>query len=380
MNVADAAIGQRGDDGGKHRTALDGLCALAIVSVMLFHAGCPGFRSGWIGVDLFFVLSGFLITTLLAMESSASGTIGYWRFMARRALRLMPAYVLYAVFITVLLWGAAWSVRTENGGWTATGLTTALWTYTINYVPQGGVWNGQDLTIHLWSLSVEQQYYLVWPLLFLALHKRSTALTWVASGLALAAILSFVLAPYGLYKNNLLYTRGFSLVLASALALHVYYRPGILAGVGVNRLVDILGGLLLIALFAAPYKRWWADDRIREVLLPVLVPIFGWWVARLWTVQSGSKIREILRSRSLVYIGKISYGVYLCHEAVRIGVWSVMKPLMSDWSPAVGFVVRLAIYLLLSFALAALSYECLEKRFLRFTGRFRPFRSGATKP
>jgi len=380
MNVADAAIGPRGDGDGKHRTALDGLRALAIVSVMLFHAGCPGFRSGWIGVDLFFVLSGFLITTLLAMESAASGTVGYWRFMARRALRLMPAYVLYAVFITVLLWGAAWSVRTENGGWTATGLTTALWTYAINYVPQGGIWNGQDLTIHLWSLSVEQQYYLVWPLLFLALHRRSATLTWVASGLALAATLSFVLAPYGLHKNNLLYTRGFSLVLASALALHVFYRPGILTGAGVNRFVDILGGLLLVALFVAPYKPWWPEDRIREVLLPILVPIFGWWIARLWTVQSGSKFREVLRSRGLVYIGKISYGVYLCHEAVRVGVWSVMKPLMSDWSPAFGFVARLVVYLLLSFALASLSYECLEKRFLRFTGRFRPSRGGATKP
>ncbi len=360
---------------GEHRTALDGLRAFAILGVMFVHAGVPGFRSGWIGVDLFFVLSGFLITTLLAMESSASGRIAYGQFMARRALRLMPAYFLYAAFVTALIWCWQGSVRTENDGWTAASFTAALWTYTINFVPQGGVWNGQDLTVHLWSLAVEQQYYLVWPIVVVALHAQASWLRWVAVALAMCATASFILAPHGLYKNDMLYTRGFSLVVASALALWAVRRPGAVACRGVNRLVDAAGAVLLAALFVLPYKPGWNEDQTRDLFIPLLVPIFALWVARLWNLPSSGWTRTLLQNRGLVYIGKISYGIYLYHEAVRVAVWYLMKPAMNGWSPASGFVVRLMVYVAISFVLAALSYEQFEKRFLRLAGRFRPPRA-----
>jgi peptidoglycan/LPS O-acetylase OafA/YrhL len=269
-----------------HRTALDGLRALAIVGVMFVHAGVPGFKSGWIGVDLFFVLSGFLITTLLAMESSATGSIAYVPFMVRRALRLMPAYFLYATFITLLIWCWPDSVRSENGGWNAAGLTAAIWGYAINFVPQGGVWNGQDLTVHLWSLAVEQQYYLVWPVVFLALHRRPNVLRWVAVALAVVTTASFVAAPDGLYKIAMLFTRGFSLVVASALALWVFHQPRLISHAAFNRLVDGLGVLLLVALAVFPYKPGWSESLTRSVFIPFLVPIFAFWIARLWVVHS----------------------------------------------------------------------------------------------
>jgi peptidoglycan/LPS O-acetylase OafA/YrhL len=358
-----------------HRTALDGLRALAIIAVMLVHIGAPGFGSGWIGVDLFFVLSGFLITTLLAMESAASGAIAYGPFMARRALRLMPAYFIYAIFITLLVWCWPGSVRSENGGWDAAGFTAAIWTYTINFVPQGGIWNGQHLTVHLWSLAVEQQYYLVWPIVILALRSRAAALRWVAVGLALATTVSFVAAPEGLYKNTMLYTRGFSLVVASATALWVFHRPSLVHGRLFNKATDAAGVLLLLALAAAPYGLRWSEGRIHSVFIPLLVAVFALWIARLWTSGGDSWPRRLLRSRVLVYIGKISYGVYLYHEAVRVAVWFTMKPWMDHWPPAAGFVVRMTVYFVVSFALAAISYEFVEKKFLRLTGRFRPARA-----
>ena len=373
MSAPGANQAVRGD--GAHRTALDGLRALAIVGVMFVHAGVPGFRSGWIGVDLFFVLSGFLITTLLAMESSASGSIAYLPFMARRALRLMPAYFLYAIFITALIWLWSGSVRGEEDGWNAASFTAAIWTYTINFVPQGGVWNGQPVTVHLWSLAVEQQYYLVWPIVILALHARPAWLRGVAVVLAVATTLSFICAPQGLYKNDMLYTRGFSLVVASALALWAWHKPGLLGHRVFNRALDAIGTALLIALAVFPYKPGWDEDRMRDVFIPVLVPIFAFWIARLWLGQSQGWTRRLVQSRSLVYIGKISYGVYLYHEAVRVAVWALMKPAMAHWTPAAGFATRLAIYVLVSFALAALSYEFFEKRFLRLAGRFRPARA-----
>ena len=373
-------MAKAGGGGASHRTALDGLRALAIIGVMFVHAGTPGFRSGWIGVDLFFVLSGFLITTLLAMESSASGTIAYGPFMARRALRLMPAYFLYAIFITLLVWGWPGSVRSDNGGWNAAGFTAAIWTYTINFVPQGGVWNGQDLTVHLWSLAVEQQYYLVWPIVIIALHSRAAVLRRVAVGLAVATTATFVLMPDSLYKNDMLYTRGFSLVVASALALWVFHRPGLVRHALFNRALDVAGGLLLVGLAAAPYALGWPESRMHEVFIPLLVPVFAFWIARLWSAGADSWMRRLLQARSLVYIGKISYGVYLYHEAVRVAVWFTMKPWMAHWSPAAGFVTRMAVYFVISFVLAAVSYEFFEKKFLRLADRFRPARARSETP
>ena len=366
------------ESSGAHRTALDGVRALAVVGVVLIHAGFPGFLFGWIGVDVFFVLSGFLITTLLVMESAASGSIAYGAFMARRALRLMPAYFLYIAFVTAMIWWWPGSVRSENGGWNAAGLTAALWTYTVNFVPQGGVWNGQELTIHLWSLSVEQQYYLVWPLVFLALGGRPGVRRWTAAGLAVATMLVFIACPPGLYKNNLLPTRGFSLVVASAVALWAWHRPHLLRVRGFNRLTDIAGAALLLALAVLSYRPGWDGDRIRGVFVPLLVPVFALWMARLWAIDGSGTIRQLLQRRSVVYIGKISYGIYLYHEAVRIAVWDLLKPPMSGWPPVLGFAVRVVIYVGLSLLLAALSYEQLEKRFLRLADRFRPARVART--
>jgi len=375
MGAAQGHAPRQKSGGTSHRSALDGLRALAIAGVMFVHAGVPGFKSGWIGVDLFFVLSGFLITTLLAMESSATGSIAYVPFMARRALRLMPAYFLYAIFITVLIWWWPGSIRSQNGHWDAVGLTAALWGYAINFVPQGGVWNAQDLTIHLWSLAVEQQYYLVWPLVFLALHRRPRALRGAAVVLAVCVTASFVAAPDGLYKTAMLFTRGFSLMVASALALWVFHRPSLVSHARFNRLVDVIGAALLVGLAVFPYRPGWSENLTRNVFVPFLVPIFALWIARLWSGQSAGAVRRLLQQRSLVYIGQISYGIYLYHEAVRVAVWALMKPAMGGWPSGIGFVVRLAVYLLVSIALAALSYECFEKKFLRLTGRFRPARA-----
>ncbi len=374
MSLATASTVLPAGSPGAHRTSLDGVRALAIFGVMLIHAGFPGVAFGWIGVDLFFVLSGFLITTLLAMESAASGSIAYGDFMARRALRLMPAYFLYVAFVTALIWWWPGSVRGEEGGWNAAGLTAALWTYTVNFVPQGGVWNGQELTVHLWSLGVEQQYYLVWPLLFLALHGRPVARRWVSLGLAVAAMITFIAWPYGLYKNNLLPTRGFSLLLASAVALWAWHRPDLLRIRAVNRVTDVAGVVFFAALCVLPYRPGWDGDRVRAVFVPLLVPVFALWMARLWTLEGSNAVRRFLQRPSLVYVGKISYGVYLYHEAVRIAVWELLKPPMSAWPPALGFMVRFGLYVALTMVLAALSYEHFEKRFLRLAGRFRPAR------
>lgn len=353
-----------------HVVMLDGLRAMAIGLVMAVHAGVPGLGFGWIGVDLFFVLSGFLITTLLMKELRATGSIDWRAFMIRRALRLMPAYLLYVSLITVCIWWWPGSERHSHEGWSAGAYTLALWTYAINFVPQGGIWNGQILTVHLWSLAVEQQYYLLWPLWLLAMKNRPPYLLWAAAVTGLICLCWFLILPEGMLKEHMLFTRGFSLLLASALAIAAFDRC---PGGWLARLSSALGCLALGLLVAAP----WLPGYVRAndfQLLALMVPAFGVWVVRLWHGQVGAGWAALLQHPGLVYIGKISYGAYLYHELARVLVWHLLKPLMAGWPGMLGFGVRLLVYVLLTLGLAALSYELWEKRFLRLSAAYRPGR------
>src|SRR5262249_18583510 len=123
-------------------------------------------------VDLFFVLSGFLITTLLLREHQRFGRIGLRLFWGRRFLRLMPIYLLYVTGITIAMFAGPASSLTIHEGWTPAMFAGSLWIYLFNLLPQGGIWTGQYLTRHLWSLSVEEQFYFVWPVILCWLLTR----------------------------------------------------------------------------------------------------------------------------------------------------------------------------------------------------------------
>ena len=344
---------------------------IAILAVMLVHAGTPGFQAGWIGVDLFFALSGFLITTLLLQENERLGRISYADFLVRRGLRLMPAYFLYAAILTVGLWAWPGSVLSEHGGWTPGGYTAALWTYTINFAPMGGLWNGQEIAVHLWSLAVEQQYYLVWPLVVIAFARRPQRLLAAGALLTGATLLAFLLMPDGdPWKASMLFTRGFTLALASTLAVACHQRRTGAAGWRWGWAAWPGGAVVLLA-FALSAAHVWPEERVRAVLLPFMSLAFALWVAWLWYRPLSPRLAPLLLNPVVQYIGKVSYGVYLYHELVRVAVWHVGKPLMAGWPSSLGYVVRLLLYAALSVAVAALSYELVEKRFLALRSLFR---------
>src|SRR5690606_11661278 len=158
---------------GGHRMAfradIEGVRGIAVLLVVLFHAGIPYFTGGFVGVDVFFVLSGYLITRLLVDEAAATGRIDLVAFYARRARRLLPAAAL--MIIVTLLFGWLVLAPITLRGLAASAGTAATYWSNLYFALSAGDYFGPDLAtnpfLHTWSLAVEEQFYLVWPLLVL---------------------------------------------------------------------------------------------------------------------------------------------------------------------------------------------------------------------
>lgn len=357
---------------GRHIKSLDGVRALAILLVLGFHAGTPGFQAGWLGVDLFFCVSGFLITTLLLEEHSNTGAVNLKNFWMRRFLRLLPSYYLYVVAITLVMWFWSGSVRQERAGWSPLEFTLSLWFYGMNFPPLGGIWNGQQTTNHLWSLAIEEQYYLLWPLLFtllISIRQRLEIVSWCLVVFSLALFLM-------LYQEQrlMLYTRGISLFFASALAITVFRWKSRLTSSGAPKTSNRIFMMALICSAVAFGAA--ATGKLTEVILayyvlPFLVVLYTCFVASLWYVGAEGWLNSFLSSRVLVYVGKISYGIYLYHQAARLFVWEFGSGALAFLPNYMAYGVKLTVYVLLSVGVAHISFYYFESRFLRLKNRFR---------
>ena len=157
------------------RPDIEGLRAIAILAVVIYHAGIPGFAGGFVGVDVFFVLSGFLITGILVRELTQTGTVHLGRFWARRMRRLLPAAFL--VLAATGLASAIWLPPAERGaaaqGIAASTLYGANWVFATQALDYLAADHALSPTLHFWSLAVEEQFYMVWPLLLLAVTWRA---------------------------------------------------------------------------------------------------------------------------------------------------------------------------------------------------------------
>lgn len=368
---------------GRIRFELDGLRAIAVWIVMLYHAGAPLFSAGWIGVDIFFVLSGFLISTILLNEKSKMGKISIWRFWVRRLLRLVPAYVLYVATITVLFLMSDPSSKLVQGVWTPERYLISLWTYTNNFFPGNGVWSYEYLTRHLWSLCVEQQFYLIFPLaLTFGWLLRAPAVITVfgLSGAFILSALTFNIS--GAEKFSLL-IRGNSILVGCAVAAmaHTASERGL---VQTDRwtllhktvvflfLAALMGTLLLGEIGRGP-------DRAALVGLNSLVwvlsagVIAGFWYG--WS-NLGSRV---LAARPVVFTGKISYGMYLYHMAAWWIVFAIHPwPELLGVQRYLAYGAKLFVYFALTYGFAWLSYRFIEKPFLEMKGSLTPRYSSAS--
>ncbi|OIQ32497.1 MAG: acyltransferase [Alphaproteobacteria bacterium MedPE-SWcel] len=342
--------------------ALDGLRALAIMAVLIHHSALARVTGPWsrgfLGVDLFFVISGFLITTLLVRERERDGRISLRGFYWRRTLRILPLY-----YLVVTLAGGYFVLW--QGHWETAPLWPAYYLFLANF-----------LTDHIptlyptWSLAMEEQFYLIWPLLMVLLPPRVwggvlavgiglnvVAVTGALEGIGITA---FDLGPLWVHLPDVTYAplllgAGLALVLHDGRGFGLMWRcfghpcmPLLLLGL----LLALVFGLLPQVLAGWPY-------------LLVHLAMTGW-LATL-VLREDSWLHPLLRLTPLVRVGMVSYGIYLLHLLVLHGVSSLANPLGLA-QDSVGFLV---LYWGGTVVLAELSFRHYERFFLRL--RHKPF-------
>lgn len=353
--------------------SLDGLRTIAVGIVLCAHGGVPYFRSGGVGVDMFFVLSGFLITTILSGEWSRTGAISFRNFYARRFLRLAPALVLTCAFVGV-------AKTLLHGVFPGTDIALSL-SYTANWAL--ALYNYQLTWLnHCWSLSIEEQYYLIWPMVVVLLERtvRSPRKK-VAILLAAAALLAIRRAlMVGIWPDERinfgLDTRMDTLMVGSALAYFFRSLPRGGLSDSVSRWLGRLGAPVgFVGMFAvihivtwySPWMGWIGYVLVAGAAALVIVDLVG---------GRHSLLAGVLATRPMVFVGRISYGLYLVHFPVYY--------IVEDLMPAASLPVRLAVKVTVSLLLAWASFSLVEKRFLKlkdnFSGAAAEKRGSVSKP
>ena len=355
-----------------YRPALDGIRALAVAAVLAYHGGLSWARGGFLGVDAFFVLSGYLITSLLLLEWRASGSIGLLAFWARRARRLLPA--LFLMLIGVGVYAVVFAGPSElakiRGDALATIGYVANWRPIFveqSYFDQFSV---PSPLRHTWSLAIEEQYYAVWPLLLLVLLRlarvslgRLLAISLVM--IAASALLMGLLFQPGHDPSRVYYgtdTRAQSLLMGAALAM-LFLESGPLR----SRLAG--QALQVAAVVCAVGLGWvWATVSGDSVVLyrgGCLLPAAAVAVVSAASVQpKAGPIGRVLSLPPLRGLGLISYGVYLWHWPVYL----VLTPDRTGWDVYGLFAARV----LATLAISIVSYRLIEMPIRR--GAFRQWR------
>ena len=363
----------------------DGLRAFAVLAVFLFHVNLYKFGFGWLGVSFFFVLSGFLITTiLLRMRESLPVKEYFQKFYGRRLLRIFPPYYFYLLVVALLFLLRSLKIFTPL----QVQLETVIWPqfpyaffYVYNFFNAGSKFVISSFLTHFWSLAVEEQFYIIWPLiLLLAPVKKLGRIFWV----------TILLGPIFRLATYLIYTRYNLPFLSEDVYLAVYVLP--------FSQVDAFATGAYVSQFRIPHARK------QLLLVAVVAPILGYlsqylstgfvdfdslgYEFRMWTgykfiwgysllnyffalviynVRHEQLFLPLLEQKFLEYIGRISYGVYIYHVPIIYTIFTYM--------PNVTFWIRTLLAFAVTIGVAALSYHILEKPILDLKDRFFPLKS-----
>lgn len=324
-----------------HRiVAIDGLRAIAVMAVFMQHALKAPL---WMGVDLFFVISGFLITGIL-VDRKSRGQSYFGHFYSRRARRILPPYVLLLI-VSTCLFGAGWLAHWPWFALFATNIGVSL----------GDI--GHPSLNVLWSLAVEEQFYLVWP--FVVLFTTERALLWIAAAMIVVVpILRAIATPWFDTYWPIYYLTPFRMDLLCAGALmamlfrqdrHVFarlFKPAV---------IGIIAALAVLAYLHMHFPRFraentpWSNAALYSVSLVLCVSMV------IVTIDGRGWVGKILRNPVLVYVGTISYTIYLIHLSILYVLWDMH---MSRIAAA-------GIALMATMVYASASWFLLEKRLTR---------------
>ena len=348
-----------------HLTPIDGLRALAAILVVLFHAEMPGFGNGFVGVDVFFVLSGFLITSLLLRERLRTNSISLWGFYARRARRLFPA-ALFVLLVTAVLYqlcATPLEVATNRSGFSFASIYVSNW----YFMGQATDYFAQDSSVspvlHYWSLSVEEQFYLVWPVVMLGvLAIRSIRERFNIAFLVSLLIALFVISAVmdsgnetSAYFNTI--ARAYQLIAGATLAaIMLKWNQLGKPTNALTRRAPMIGAVSLILLLLVSTSL--------TSLGPWQVGVVGVvaTVGILWGISTAenSRVFAPLTTRSAHSLGNWSYSIYLWHWPVIV-LGGLIGVIPEFWG------YRVPLVLVLTIGLAAATYHFLEKPVLNIS-------------
>ena len=339
----------------KYRAEIDGLRAIAVVPIILFHAGFEYFSGGFVGVDVFFVISGYLITTIILSEKE-QGTFSLVNFYERRFRRSLPA--LFMVMLVSLIFSLLWLMPSYMEDFSQSLMAVSTFSSNILFWHESGYWeisNELKPLLHTWSLAVEEQYYVLYPLFLMQIwHFRKD---WILGSFIVIAAISLATAQWGAYNKPiptfyLLPTRGWELAIGAGIAYYFLYRKQtvqiLLSHKSVNEALGLLG-LLMIS-----YAVYVFDKGTPFPSLYALVPTVGNGLIILFS-SSQTMVGRLLSIKHLVAVGLISYGAYLWHWPLLVFARHLSLTEPSE--------LTFAILALLSFPFAYLSWRYIEKPF-----------------
>jgi peptidoglycan/LPS O-acetylase OafA/YrhL len=348
-----------------HRRALDGVRGAAVLAVLLFHAG--HLEGGFLGVDLFFVLSGFLITSLLLAEMRGTARVGLLAFWARRARRLLPALFLLLAGVALYAWLVADPQelhRIRGDAW-ATLAYVANWRFILSGFDYFALFTAPSPLNHTWSLAIEEQFYVLWPLVMVAVlawgrmrnrtdPAATSRRTFVVSAVLAVLFTGLALALWrtGHDPTRVYYgtdTRAPSILIGAALGAFLTWR-GPARAVWLRRMVE--GAAVAgVAVLAVAWVRLSGENVYRGGLL--VCAVAGAAVIAAAAHPEPGPVARVLGVAPLVGLGLISYGVYLYHWPIYLWLDEARTGL--DGAPL------LALRLAVTLAVALVSYRFVEQ-------------------
>ena len=289
----------------KYRTEIDGLRALAVIPVILFHAGFESFSGGFVGVDVFFVISGYLITTIL-IEDIENKRFSIVNFYERRARRILPA--LFFVMLVCIPFAWMWMLPSQMKDFSQSLVAVSMFASNILFWRESGYFAAaaeEKPLLHTWSLAVEEQYYVLFPIfLILAWRFGKNRVFWM---IVVMAAISLLLSEWG-WRNSatanfyLAPTRAWELF-AGSIAAFIVQKQGVKKN-------DLLA---LVGLAAIIFSIFFYDETTPFPSVFALIPVLGVVLLVLYADKE-TFAGKLLSTKGLVGIGLISYSAYLWHQ------------------------------------------------------------------